>query len=109
MNNNLLLGAVFVLVFSTGLFIGRYARAHDGYSDWTMPNNPTLSCCHDTDCRVTRAYVGDDGFWRAYVRGEWISIPFAALLPTDKAGGGRSHICERDGRVYCFSPGPPKS
>ena len=43
-----------------------HAQNHDIYKNWRIPTNPMASCCHDQDCRPTRAFVGDDGLWRAW-------------------------------------------
>ncbi|MFO1081853.1 MAG: hypothetical protein U1E23_14640 [Reyranellaceae bacterium] len=64
------------------------AYAHDPYGSWRQPDNPAVSCCNGQDCRPTRAYLGEDGRWRAW--------------------DGRSHLCEAGGHVYCFSPTSPK-
>lgn len=84
------------------------AAAHDPYMDWRQPDNPGASCCHGEDCRPTRAYIGEDGRWRAWDGLGWIIVPASKLLPTDLARDGRSHLCERAGRVLCFSPTGPK-
>lgn len=63
----------------------------------------------DSDCRPTRAYLENDGLWRAWNGAEWLVVPRDRVLPTDLAGDGRSHLCSRDTFVFCFSPGPPKS
>lgn len=81
--------------------------AHDIYSEWTQPDNG-VSCCHDEDCRPTRAYRDEDGQWHAWDGKRWVAIPPNKLLPTDKAGDGRNHLCERWGTVYCFSPTSPR-
>lgn len=81
------------------------ARAHDPYSTWMQPDVPGMSCCHGQDCRPTRAFRGDDGRWRAWSDGMWLVVPPGKMLPTDFAGDGRSHLCERGGRVLCFTPG----
>lgn len=85
------------------------AAAHDPYSTWMQPDAPGMSCCHGQDCRPTRAYLGEDGHWRAWDGRQWLVVPSRKLLPTDHAGDGRNHLCERAGRVLCFSPTGPKS
>ena len=85
-----------------------HSEMHDTYKDWRIPTNPLASCCHDEDCRPTRAYVDQDG-WHAWNGERWLSVPDAALLPQDLAKDGRNHICEKGGYVYCFSPTGPKS
>lgn len=81
-----------------------HEQMHDIYKDWSQPDNPHVSCCNDKDCRPTRAYLTDEG-WRAWNGRAWLLIPPNRVLPTDHAGDGRSHLCEMDGHVYCFSPG----
>lgn len=87
----------------------REARGHDIYSGWSPPDNPNASCCSDADCRPTRAYVDEEGRWRAWSGLAWLPVPWERILPTDFAHDGRSHLCEKDGHIYCFTPGPPRS
>lgn len=84
------------------------AGAHDPYTNWRVPENPAVSCCHGEDCRPTRAYMGEDGRWRAWDGLGWVIVPPGTVLPTDLAGDGRNHLCIRAGRVLCFSPTMPK-
>ena len=81
------------------------ARGHDIYTHWRKPDNPAVSCCDDGDCRPTRAWFGDDGLWRAWNGRDWLTVPREIMLPPDYGGDGRSHLCERDGYIYCFTPG----
>lgn len=81
------------------------ALAHDMYNNWRKPDNPSVSCCNDKDCRPTRAYLGDDGLWRAWDGNKWLTVPREVVLPTDYGGDGRSHLCENLGYIYCFTPG----
>jgi len=100
-----------VLVILAVLAFAPKARAHEPYSDWRVPNNPAVSCCNGDDCRPTRAYMGDDGLWRAWVGPgpkDYLIVPADRLLPTDLAKDGRSHLCEKAGWIYCFSPGEPR-
>jgi len=82
-----------------------HAEMHDIYKGWHPPGNPFTSCCNDADCRPTRAFVDDDGRWRAWNGSGWLIVPQERVLPADHAGDGRSHLCEREGFVYCFTPG----
>ena len=95
-------------VFGLGVLVGR-AAAHDPYTDWKQPGSGA-SCCNGQDCRPVRAYVGEDGLWRAWDGVRWLKVPADKLLPVDFAKDGRSHLCSTaDGHVYCFSPGVPRS
>lgn len=92
-----------------------HAEMHPRYQGWSPPNNPGTSCCNAQtpdnpkgDCRPTRAYMHDDGLWRAWNGSRWLIVPRDRVLPTDYAGDGRSHICEKDMFIYCFSPTTPK-
>ena len=89
---------------AVGVASNKPARSHDGYHHWRAPDNPAVSCCDDSDCRPTRAYLGDDGLWRAWNGQRWLTVPPGKLLPTDLKGDGRSHLCEKGGWIYCFSP-----
>ena len=82
-----------------------HAEMHDIYKHWSPPLNPGTSCCNNADCRPTRAFVDSDGHWRAWNGSAWLLVPQERVLPTDYAGDGRSHLCENEGFVYCFSPG----
>ena len=75
----------------------------------TPPLNPGTSCCNNADCRPTRAFVDGEGRWRAWTGSAWLIVPQERMLPADYAGDGRSHLCENDGFVYCFSPGEIRS
>lgn len=81
---------------------------HHVYQDWLQPGSK-VSCCDNRDCRPTRAYLGEDGRWRAWDGQGWIIVPPAKLLPSDLAKDGRNHLCASpSGEVYCFSPTSPK-
>lgn len=91
-----------------------HAQNHDWYQQLKQPGTG-YSCCNGTangiegDCRPTRAYIGDDGIWRALIDGRWVSVPPRVVLK-DLAPDGRSHICaSRSGLIYCFLGGSPKS
>lgn len=98
--------------------IGRHgdghAEGHDWYRGLKQPGTG-YSCCNgdqdgvEGDCRPTRAFLGDDGIWRALVDGKWVSVPPRVVLE-QRAPDGRSHICaSRSGLIYCFLAGVPKS
>ena len=101
-----LAGAILILL-GLGFCAGR-VTAHGIYEHWTSPDNPGLSCCHGQDCKPARAYIHDDGLWRAWDGSRWLTVPPGKLLPVDYAGDGRSHLCSRAGQVLCFSPTSPK-
>jgi hypothetical protein len=78
----------------TGFYGRSHAEDHDWYSKLNQPGT-TYSCCngneHGGDCRPTRAFRGDDGFWHAQI-------------------DGNSHICaSKGGYIFCFIGGSPKS
>ena len=59
-----------------------HAEMHDIYRLWTPPLNPNTSCCDNSDCRPTRAFVDDDGHWRAWNGALWLQVHahYSALL-----------------------------
>lgn len=74
-----------------------------------MIPDTTMSCCDNRDCRPTRAYLADDGWWRAQLNGLWVAVPPGAVLKIRAPDGG-SHICaDQTGRILCFIGGEPKS
>lgn len=85
-----------------------HAEMHRQYKYWKAPNNADLPCCDNTDCRPTRAFMHDDGLWRAWNGSRWLAVPTDRLLPADLAGDGRSHLCEVETNIYCFTPGQPR-
>jgi hypothetical protein len=86
-----------------------HAGMHDLYKAWHPPDNPKTSCCNNADCRPTRAYVDENGVWRAWDGPFWRVVPPEKTLPDNFAGDGRSHLCENAGHIYCFTPGEPQS
>ncbi len=114
--NTRAIATLFAAVLAFGavvqVFLPLKARAHDIYSgpEWKVPNNPAVSCCDNRDCRPTRAYMGEDGLWRAWSGARWLTVPAERVLPTDLAKDGRNHLCSSlDDFVFCFSPAQPKS
>lgn len=90
-----------------------HAENHDWYRD--LKSNEGYSCCNGTangiegDCRPTRAYLQDDGMWKALVDGKWVNVPPRTVLKR-LAPDGNSHICAaKSGTIYCFIGGSPKS
>jgi hypothetical protein len=99
---------------STGRHGQGHAQAHDWYQELKQPDTG-YSCCNGTtngiegDCRPTRAYLTEEGQWRALIDGQWVLIPPRVVLK-QLAPDGRSHICaSRSGMIYCFLGGSPKS
>ncbi|HTE79649.1 MAG TPA: hypothetical protein VK634_03045 [Reyranella sp.] len=99
---------------STGQHGRGHAENHDWYQELKQPGTG-YSCCNGTingiegDCRPTRAYLTEEGQWRALIDGQWVLIPPRAVLK-QLAPDGRSHICaSRSGMIYCFLGGSPKS
>jgi len=97
---------------------GQWGRGHienhDWYKDLRQPGTG-YSCCNgsfngvDGDCRPTRAYVTEEGTWKALIDGRWQSVPPRAVLQR-LAPDGNSHICAgKSGTIYCFIGGSPKS
>ena len=91
-----------------------HAENHDWYKELKQPGTG-YSCCNGTvngiegDCRPTRAYIQDDGSWRALIDGRWVVVPPRVVLK-QLAPDGSSHICaSRSGLIYCFLGGSPKS
>jgi hypothetical protein len=91
-----------------------HAENHDWYKELKQPDTG-YSCCNGTangvegDCRPTRAYLTEDGTWRAMIDGQWVPVPPRVVLK-QLAPDGRSHICaSRSGLIYCFLGGSPKS
>ena len=91
-----------------------HAENHDWYKELKQPGTG-YSCCNGTvngvegDCRPTRAYLQDDGTWRALIDGRWVPVPPRVVLK-QLAPDGNSHICaSRSGLIYCFLGGSPKS
>ena len=91
-----------------------HAENHDWYQKLTQPGT-NYSCCNGSangvegDCRPTRAYLNEDGVWRAMINGHWTPVPPRVVLKT-LAPDGNSHICAgKSGMIYCFIGGAPKS
>lgn len=111
----LIVGFAVAAFGQSGRYGDGHAQGHDMYRTWSPPNNPKTSCCNAHtpenpagDCRPTRAYMHDDGLWRAWNGYLWLTVPPDKVLPTDFAGDGRSHLCEKGTHIYCFAPTTPK-
>jgi hypothetical protein len=98
----------------SGMHGDGHAQNHDWYKDLQQPGTGLL-CCNgrasglDGDCRPTRAYVDDDGTWKALIDGRWVAVPPKVVLK-QLAPDGNSHICANKwGDIFCFIGGSPKS
>jgi hypothetical protein len=91
-----------------------HAENHDWYKELKQPGTG-YSCCNGTmngiegDCRPTRAFLTDEGTWKALIDGRWMPVPPRVVLQK-LAPDGNSHICAgKSGMIYCFIGGSPKS
>jgi hypothetical protein len=98
----------------TGQWGHGHAENHDWYQKLKQPGT-NYSCCNGTaggvqgDCRPTRAFLSEDGVWRAMIDGRWTPVPPSVVLKA-LAPDGNSHICAgKSGMIYCFIGGAPKS
>jgi hypothetical protein len=94
-----------------------HAENHDWYRQLKQPGT-SYSCCNgevkdangmvvDGDCRPTRAFLTEDGTWKAMVNGRWMPVPPRVVLKS-LAPDGNSHICAgTSGMIYCFIGGSP--
>lgn len=86
-----------------------HAENHDWYQNLKQPGTG-YSCCNGSvngvegDCRPTRAYLGDDGVWRALINGRWERVPPNVVLPAEQNREPfTAHICvSKSGYIYCF-------
>ena len=99
------LGGVKVALGQSGAHGDGHAQGHDIYKHWK--DRAGYSCCDSSDCRPTRAFVDDDGRWRAWNGDAWVTVPSDAVLPIPSPDM-RSHLCMVPGAVEprCFVPGP---
>lgn len=85
------------------------------YNSWNMPDNRTVSCCHDMDCQPAQAYQDKQGNWWARQEGD-ADKPYTLIPPqkieTERDNpDGRNHLCGRryffsgDFTVFCFIAG----
>ena len=90
-----------------------HAENHDWYKELKQPGTG-YSCCNgpvngvEGDCRPTRAFLTEEGTWKALVDGRWMPVPPRVVLQK-LAPDGNSHICAgKSGMIYCFIGGSPK-
>jgi hypothetical protein len=92
----------------SGKYGDGHAEQHHIYKGGHSPSNPGLDCCSDGDCRPTGAKQHELGNWLAWNGYKWLPVPQRSLVPPNLAGDGRSHICERQDFIYCFTPAETK-
>lgn len=80
------------------------------YSNWMMPDRPSVSCCDKKDCYPTEARFSN-GQWHARRRedGKWLSVPASKVELNRDSPDGRNHMCapppERGDVPFCFIAG----
>lgn len=82
-----------------------HAQNHDWYQH--LKTKAGYSCCNGDvdhgDCRTVRARPRLDGQWEAQILGGWWQVPPEAILRDElNQQPLHAHICERNGRIYCF-------
>lgn len=88
---------------------GNEAKAHDKYHDWLGKDG--VRCCTDLEreCRPVRSFLHEDGLFRVWVDGRWREVPSHAVLDRPSPDG-RSHACiSRNGLIFCYVNGSPRS
>lgn len=84
------------------------------YSNWMMPSNRDVSCCHNQDCEPAESRF-ENGHWLARKVSEpdkeFTPIPDEKIEHDRDSPDGRSHICGRrygfnggELTVFCFLP-----
>lgn len=120
----LVVAAVGMGLLIAAIFYPALVRAHDHsghppqdieihrqfYNNWMMPDQPSVSCCHDRDCYPTEARkIGNR--WEAKRRedGRWLVVPPEKIEQNRDNPDGRNHLCAPapayGDRVYCFIVG----
>lgn len=80
------------------------------YNTWMMPDQPTVSCCHDRDCYPTEARkIGNRWEARRREDGQWLVVPPEKIEQNRDNPDGRNHLCAPPpaygAKVYCFIVG----
>ena len=82
------------------------------YSAWHRPDNPTLSCCNNSDCYSTEIqYVDGKLYARRREDGKYILIPSQKIERNRDNPDGRNHLCapppalSPTDTLYCFALG----
>lgn len=128
LGRKILLGLLLLVVVICGCFWLTRAKAQDHhshppqdmaihekfYSTWMMPNNRSVSCCHNEDCSPAESKF-ENGQWLARKvgdDGEFTPIPPERIERDRDSPDGRSHLCGRrygfnsgGMTVFCFAPG----
>lgn len=99
---------VFCLLFLVPVLIivtTRYVVAHDGiYDSWMnkLKQRNGISCCDLTDCFITRARSGAEG-WEALTKDNvWVKVPDDTIIRDKGNPTGQPVLCFNHGRVLCF-------
>ena len=84
------------------------------YKNWMQPDNRSVSCCHDEDCKPSEARR-ENGHWIARQigdEGSWTIVPASKVEYDRDTPDGRSHMCGRrygfnnnEFSVFCFIAG----
>ena len=83
------------------------------YSNWHMPDNPSVSCCNEADCYPTEIkYVGGNVYAKRREDGKYIAIPPEKVERNRDNPDGRNHLCapppnvsHPSDTVFCFALG----
>jgi hypothetical protein len=64
------------------------------YRDWMMPDNRSISCCHDEDCKPAQSRQLN-GKWQARHSDadEWSDVPAYKIETERDSPDGQSHLC----------------
>jgi hypothetical protein len=102
------LAAAAALAAVAGLAVA--ALAHDGVNDAWMGSlkSPVtgISCCDLTDCFITRARIGKDGWEAQNQRGQWVVIPEDIIIRDKGNPTGEPVLCFNYNRPLCYVPPP---
>ena len=83
------------------------------YSTWHMPDNPTVSCCNNSDCYPTDIkYIEGRLYAKRREDGKFIYVPPQKVEHNRDNPDGRNHLCapppsaySSSDTVYCFALG----
>jgi hypothetical protein len=83
------------------------------YSTWHMPDNPTVSCCNNSDCYPTDIkYIEGRLYAKRREDGKFIYVPPQKVEHNRDNPDGRNHLCAPppsayapSDTVYCFALG----